>query len=123
MTSRGTAAPSALAGAVLAGLSLGIDWYRDPEWVVPGRVLDARVFIVAAIALGIVAALRPAQTRLTATAAAISMLVAFGLAVRQMSLSLVSPTALVVVAATVTAFAVARSGASRHEPATSDGGG
>ncbi|WP_116998552.1 hypothetical protein [Desertimonas flava] len=120
---RAATASPALLGTVLAGLSLGIDWYRPPDWNVPGRALDARVFIVGAIVLGVVATLGRRHARLAATAAAGSMLVAFGLAVRQMSLSLVSPTALVVVAATVAAFAVARGAAGRSAPAPSDRSG
>lgn len=122
MAGRHAAAPFAFLGAALAGLGLGIDWYRDPQWSIPGRVLDARVFLVAALVLGVVAAIRASHARMVATAAAGSMIVAFGLAVRQVSLSLVSPTALVVVAATVAAFAIARTVAGRDATVSDSGG-
>lgn len=123
MSGRAGSSPAPLLGTVLAGLSLGVDWYRDPAYSVPGRVLDARVFLVTAGVLGVVAVVRGGAARSAATAAAASMLVAFGLAVRQMSLSLISPTALVIVAAAVAAFAVARGASVGEAVPSSDGGG
>ena len=101
-----------LIGAGLATFALGVDWIRMDGFVAPGRVLDARLFIVATVALAALAAHQArrgdrAAVRL-ATAAAISMTAGFAVAIRQLGLSTISPTALAVVAATVAALLLAR---------------
>lgn len=119
-TSRSVAAP-ALVGAVLAAVGLGINWSRLPGDAAPGRELYARVFLVAAAVLGVVGAAgadrAATRARHALGAAAVSMVVALVIAIRQAGESayaLISPTAYVVVVASVGAFALARRALTSH---------
>lgn len=104
-----TAAPLAIVGTLCAALTLGIDWYRPTDFTVPGRVLDARLFVVAAVVAGAAGARSSEWRRSASVVAAASMAVAFALGAKQLTLSLVSPTALVVIAAAIAAFGAAAS--------------
>jgi len=101
-----------VAGAVLAFALLGVTWLTSRGYSLSGRKLDVRVFVVPAalfaVAAAASAATSPRRAGRAATGALISLGAAFAVAVRQLGVDNIKPTALVVLGGAAAALLVGR---------------